>query len=332
MALSQVFYSAGSVRVLMKQYDVVVVGAGAAGMTAAVYACRKNLKTAVISVDIGGQTNLTNHIENYPGVDAMPGAELMQKFHAKARSFGAEFVSGKVVKVEKEGSGFKLTLSNNDVYSAKGIILAFGAVARELGIPGEAKFLGRGLSTCATCDAPLYRNKVVAVIGGGNSAVEGALELVHAGAKQVYLVHRRNEFRGDEISVAKIRSEKLIAITTPYVPVEIVGDKFVTGLKIKNAGTNEEKLLAVNGVFKEIGFAVDVSAVKGLVSINEKNEIVIDCNNKTSVPGIFAAGDATTVPYKQTVISAGEGAKAALECYKYVTGAKTIGIDWEKKK
>lgn len=316
----------------MKEYDVVIVGAGAAGMTAAIYTCRKNLKTVVISVDIGGQSNLTNHIENYPGVDALPGAELMQKFYSKAKSFGAEFVTGKVIKIEKEGNGFKLTLSNNDVYTAKGVILAFGAVPRELGIPGEAKFLGRGLSTCATCDAPLYRNKVVAVIGGGNSAVEGALELVHAGAKQVYLVHRRNEFRGDEVSVEKIKTEKLITITTPYVPVEIVGDKFVTGLKIKNAETNEEKLLTLNGVFKEIGYAVDVSSVKGLVNINEKNEVVIDSGNKTSVPGIFAAGDATSVPFKQTVISAGEGAKAALECYKFVTGAKTVGIDWEKKK
>jgi thioredoxin-disulfide reductase len=316
----------------MKEYDVVIVGAGAAGMTAAIYTCRKNLKTVVISVDIGGQSNLTNHIENYPGVDALPGAELMQKFYSKAKSFGAEFVTGKVIKIEKEGNGFKLTLSNNDVYTAKGVILAFGAVPRELGIPGEAKFLGRGLSTCATCDAPLYRNKVVAVIGGGNSAVEGALELVHAGAKQVYLVHRRNEFRGDEVSVEKIKTEKLITITTPYVPVEIVGDKFVTGLKIKNAEINEEKLLTLNGVFKEIGYAVDVSSVKGLVNINEKNEVVIDSGNKTSVPGIFAAGDATSVPFKQTVISAGEGAKAALECYKFVTGAKTVGIDWEKKK
>jgi thioredoxin-disulfide reductase len=316
----------------MKAYDVVIVGAGAAGMTAAIYTCRKNLKTVVISVDIGGQSNLTNHIENYPGVDAMAGAELMQRFHAKAKSFGAEFITGKVTKIEKEGTGFKLTLSNNDIYTAKGVILAFGAVPRELGIPGEAKFLGRGLSTCATCDAPLYRNKVVAVIGGGNSAVEGALELVHAGAKQVYLVHRRNEFRGDEVSVEKIKTEKLITITTPYIPVEIVGDKFVTGLKIKNPETNEEKLLTLNGVFKEIGYAVDVSAVKGLVDINDKNEIVVDCNCRTSVPGIFAAGDATTVPFKQTVISAGEGAKAALECYKHVTGAKTVGIDWEKKK
>ncbi len=316
----------------MKAYDVVIVGAGAAGMTAAIYTCRKNLKTVVISVDIGGQSNLTNHIENYPGVDAMAGAELMQRFHAKAKSFGAEFVAGKVIKVDKEGAGFKLTLSNNDVYTAKGVILAFGAVPRELGIPGEAKFLGRGLSTCATCDAPLYKNKITAVIGGGNSAVEGALELVHAGAKQVYLIHRRNEFRGDEVSVAKIKTEKLITITTPYIPVEIVGDKFVTGLKVKNAETNEEKLLTLNGVFKEIGYAVDVSAVKGLVDINDKNEVVVDCNCRTSVPGIFAAGDATTVPFKQTVISAGEGAKAALECYKHVTGAKTVGIDWEKKK
>jgi len=316
----------------MKQYDVVIVGAGAAGMTAAIYTCRKNLKTAVISVDIGGQMNLTTHIENYPGVEPMAGAELVQRFRKSALSFGAEFITGKVIKVEKEGNGFKLTLSNNDVYSARAVILAFGAVPRELGIPGEAKFLGRGLSTCATCDAPLYKNKVVAVIGGGNSAVEGALELVRAGARQVYLVHRRNEFRGDEVSVEKMKKEKLITITTPYVPVEIVGDRFVTGLKVRNVETGGEKLLSVNGVFKEIGYAVDVSAVKYLVKTNEKNEIVIDGNNNTSVPGIFAAGDVTTVPYKQAVISAGEGAKAALSCYKYLSGNNAVMIDWSKKK
>ncbi|MEM4254474.1 MAG: thioredoxin-disulfide reductase [Candidatus Woesearchaeota archaeon] len=316
----------------MKEYDVIIVGAGAAGLTAAIYTCRKRLKTAVISVDIGGQMNLTTHIENYPGVEPMAGAELVQRFKKNALSFGAEFIMGKVARIDKEGNAFKVLLSNNDVYQARAVILAFGAVPRELGIPGESKFLGRGLSTCATCDAPLYKNKVVAVIGGGNSAIEGALELVHAGAKQVYLVHRRNEFRGDEVSVEKVKKEKCITIITPYVPLEIVGDKFVTGLKIRNVETNEEKLLAVNGVFKEIGYAVDVTPVKHLVKINEKNEIVIDANNCTSVPGIFAAGDVTTVPYKQAVISAGEGAKAALSCYKYLVGDKAVMVDWEKKK
>ncbi len=316
----------------MKQYDIIVIGGGAGGLTAAIYTCRKNLTTAVISVDWGGQTNLTNHIENYPGVDPMPGPALMQKFKDNAKSFGAEFINGKVTRVDKETNGtFKVTLGNGEIYLCRALILSFGTVPRELGIPGEAKFLGRGLSTCTTCDAPLFKNKVVAVIGGGNAAVEGALELAKVGAKHIYLVHRRNEFRADEITMEKVKKEKTIEFVTPYDPVEIVGDKFVTAFKIKHAETKAEKPLTVHGVFKEIGFVVDVSAVKHLIKVNERNEIIVDERLNTSIPGIFACGDVTTVPYKQTVISAGEGAKAALECYRWLSGQKTVGIDWEIK-
>lgn len=315
----------------MKKYDVIIAGGGAGGLTAAIYTCRKNLKTLVISVDWGGQTNLTSHIENYPGVDPMPGPTLMQKFKDNAASFGAEFVTGKITKVDKKNSGFTVTLSNGDTYESRAVILAFGTVPRELGIPGEAKFLGRGLSTCTTCDAPLFKNKIVAVIGGGNSAVEGALELAKVGAKHIYLVHRRNEFRADEITMEKAKKEKSIELVTPYEPVEIIGDKFVTMLKLRHAETKQEKNLNVQGVFKEIGFVVDITPVKHLVKVNERNEIIIDANNNTSVPGIFAVGDVTTVPYKQTVISAGEGAKAALECYRWLSGQKHTAIDWEVK-
>lgn len=274
---------------------------------------------------------MTNHIENYPGVDPMPGPTLMQKFKDNAKSFGAEFVNGKAAKIDKKGNGFTVTLANGDVYECRAVIVSFGTVPRELGIPGEAKFLGRGLSTCTTCDAPLFKNKVVAVIGGGNAAVEGALELAKVGAKHVQLVHRRNEFRADEITIGKVMAEKNIELVTPYEPVEIVGDKFVTALKIKHAETKQEKTLDVQGVFKEIGFVVDVTPVKHLVKVNERNEIIIDANNNTSVPGIFAVGDVTTVPYKQTVISAGEGAKAALECYRWLSGQKHTAIDWDIK-
>lgn len=315
----------------MKKYDVIIIGGGAAGLTAAIYTCRKNLKTAVISVDWGGQTNLTSHIENYPGVEPMPGPLLMSKFKDGATRYGAEFINGKVTKVDKKNTGFTITLSSNETYECRAVILAFGTVPRELGIPGEGKFLGRGLSTCTTCDAPLFKNKIVAVIGGGNSAVEGALELAKVGAKQIYLVHRRNEFRADEITMEQVKKEKTIEFVTPYEPTEITGDKFVNGLKIRQAETKQEKTLSVQGVFKEIGFIVDVSSVKHLVKINERNEIVTDERLNTSVQGIFAAGDVTTVPYKQTVISAGEGAKAALECYCYLSGQKQVSIDWEVK-
>ena len=315
----------------MGNYDVVIVGGGAGGLTAAIYTCRKNLKTALISVDWGGQTNLTNHIENYPGVDPMTGPALMQKFKENAKTFGTEFITGKVIKIEKERDHFTLKLSDDTVHKARAVILGFGTVPRELGIPGEGKFLGRGLSTCTTCDAPLFKNKITAVIGGGNSAVEGALELAIVGAKKVYLVHRRNEFRADEITMDKAKKEKLIEFITPWEPLEIVGDKFVTGFKIRNAETKEEKVLEVQGVFKEIGFVVDVSSVKQLIKVNERNEILIDERNQSSVPGIFACGDVTTVPYKQTVISAGEGAKAALQAYAWLSGHKHTEIDWEIK-
>jgi len=315
----------------MKKYDVIIVGAGAAGLTAAIYTCRKNLKTAIVSVDVGGQTNLTNHIENYPGVDPLPGPTLMAKFLANAKSFGAELIMGKVAKVDRKGNEFTVTLAEGATYECRAVIMCSGTVPRELGIPGEAKFLGRGLSTCATCDAPLFKNKITAVIGGGNAAVEGALELAHVGAKQVYLVHRRADFRADEITMEKAKKEKLIEIITPYEPTEIVGDKFVSALKIRDADTKAEKTIELHGVFKEIGHVVDIASINHLVKVNARNEVIIDDKNQTSVPGLFAAGDLTTVPYKQTVISAGEGAKAALSCYQWLSGGKTTSIDWDIK-
>jgi thioredoxin-disulfide reductase len=314
----------------MAQYDVIVVGGGAAGLTAAMYACRKGLKTVVISVDWGGQANLTGHIENYPGVEAIPGPLLMSRFKDRAAGFGAELLQGKVVKIDKKGNGFAVELADGKKYESRAVIMCSGTVPRELGIPGEAEFLGKGLSTCTTCDAPLFKNKAVAVVGGGNSAAEGALELARIGAKKVYLVHRRNEFRADAITIGKLQKEKLMEITTPYEPVAILGDKFVKQLKIRHADTKEERLLDVQGVFKEIGFAVDISPIKHLLNLNERNEIIIDGKNQSSVQGIFAAGDITTVPYKQAVISAGEGAKAALSCFQWLSGGRQVGIDWGK--
>ncbi|MEM4282063.1 MAG: FAD-dependent oxidoreductase [Candidatus Woesearchaeota archaeon] len=314
----------------MVDYDVIVIGGGAAGLTAALYTSRKQLKTAIISIDIGGQTNLTSHIENYPGVDPQPGPKLMQKFFENARSFGAELIFGKVVRVDKEvGNTFLVKLDGGKSFSSRAVILAYGKVPRKLGIPGEEKFLGKGLSTCVTCDAPLFRGKDVAVIGGGNSAVEGAIELASI-AKKVYIVHRRDSYKADEISVQKMRKLGNVVEVLNSQPVEIKGDQFVSGLVVENVQSKERKELAVNGVFSEIGYVSDVSAVAHLVKLNEQNEVVIDERCRTSVPGVFAAGDITQVPYKQTVIAAGEGAKAALEAHRWLTGAKSIGVDWTR--
>lgn len=309
----------------MENYDVIIIGAGAAGLTAAIYTCRKKLKTAIITLDIGGQTMLTNHIENYPGFDLIPGPELMSKFEQQASKFGAEMIMGEVELIKKKKTGFTVELKNKETYDTKTIILAFGKTARRMNIPGEDKFFGRGVSTCATCDAPFYKEKTVAVIGGGNSALEAA-ELLTQFAKKVYLIHRRNEFRADEVTIEKIKKMKKIEILLNWLPKEVKGDKFVESFTIKNA--KDEKTLKVDGVFVEIGYELKTEWLKGLVNLTDSGEIKIDERCRTSQAGIFAAGDVTTVPFKQTVISAGEGAKAGLESYKYIKG-DTTAIDWK---
>ena len=308
-------------------YDVIILGAGAAGLTAAVYTCRKKLKTAILSIDVGGQTNLTSHIENYPGTGPMSGIELMQRFQNEAIGFGAELIMGKANKVDKIENGFRIGLANGEEYECKALILAYGKVPKSLGIEGEEKFMGRGVSTCVTCDAPLYKNREVAVIGGGNSAVEGALELATI-AKKVYLVHRRDAFRADEATVEKLKNSEQIELVLNSIPSKVIGDKNVDGIGVENIVTKEKREIKVDGVFIEIGYVVDTSFVQHLVKVNEKKEIIVDERGNTSCPGIFACGYITPVPFKQTVIAAGEGAKAALECYRWLTGGKGAVLDW----
>lgn len=308
-------------------YDVIIVGAGAAGLTAAIYTCRKKLKTAVISIDIGGQTNLTSHIENYPGTGPMSGIELMQRFQSEAVGFGADIIMGKANKSEKTEKGFRIGLANGESYECKALILAYGKVPKSLGIEGEEKFMGRGVSTCVTCDAPLFKNRDVAIIGGGNSAVEGALELATM-SKKVYLVHRRDAFRADEITVEKLKKNPKVELVLNSIPTKVIGDKNVEGIEVEDITTKGKSKLKVDGVFIEIGYVVDTTFVHHLVKVNEKKEIIVDERGNTSHPGIFACGDITPVLYKQTVIAAGEGAKAALECYRWLTGGKGAVLDW----
>ncbi|MFH1590190.1 MAG: thioredoxin-disulfide reductase [archaeon] len=310
-------------------YDVIIIGGGAAGMTAGLYTGRKNLKTLIISMDVGGQTSIPSNIENYPGFEGINGYELMTKFQMQAMKWGAEMITGKVKIAEKNKDGtFKLTLSSGETYESRALILAFGKTPRSMDIPGEEKFMGRGVSTCTTCDAPLYKDRTVAVIGGGNSALGGAWELSSI-AKKTYLIHRRDEFRGDEVEEERVKKTDNVEIILNHVPVEVKGDKFVEGLVIEDVNTKKQKTLKVDGVFVEIGFKVDSEFVGKLVKRNELNEVIINNRNETSQPGIFAAGDVSDVQFKQTVISAGDGAKAALQCYHYLTNAKgRVSIDW----
>lgn len=308
-------------------YDVLIIGAGAAGLTAAIYTCRKKLKTLILSADIGGQTNLTYNIENYPGVKKITGWDLMKIFEEQAINFGAELIEGKVINIEKNNNSFKIRSSDNRSFETKTLILAHGKTPKSLNIPGEEKFIGKGISNYAVYDAPKFKEKIVAVIGGGNSALESAIFLSKV-AKKVYLIHRRNEFKADQISVDKVKSIENIEIILDSTPKEVLGQEKLRSVVIENIGTKETKKIDVDGIFLGIGYQIEPDLIKNLVNLNKMNEIIIDENCNTSCPGIFAAGDLTTVPYKQTVVSAGEGAKAGISVYSYISGKKMV-IDWD---
>lgn len=302
----------------MRSYDVVIVGGGAAGLTSAIYSCRKKLKTLVIKGNHpGGETSLTNDIQNYPGFEKGTGLDLMNIFEKQAKKFGAEFLEDSVKKISKKNNSFTLKLEENKDLESKTVIICFGRKRRKLNIPGEDKFLGRGLSTCVICDAPLFANKTVAVIGGGNSAVEGVLELANI-AKKIYVIHRREDFRADEISVNEMKKKKNVELVLNTAPIEIIGDKFVKSLKIQDLNTKKEKTILLEGVFTQIGYDTDTTIIQGLVHTNELGEVIVDINCHTKTPGLFASGDLTLISHKQTVISAGMGAVAALEAHKYI--------------
>ncbi|MEM7818336.1 MAG: thioredoxin-disulfide reductase [Candidatus Aenigmatarchaeota archaeon] len=312
-------------------WDVIIIGAGAAGLTASIYTCRRSLKTLVISLDIGGLTNLAENIENYPGYfPENSGANLMQKIYQQALKNGANFEFGEVERVEKENDFFKVILKNGNEFFSKSIIVASGSKPRKLNVPGEDKLIGKGVSYCVTCDAPLFKDKVVAVVGGGNSALEGALVL-SSYASKIYLIHRREEFRAEEIIVDKVKKNSKIELVLNCVVTEIIGEKNVEKISVKNLKTNEERKLDVKGVFIEIGHEPSVDFIKHLVKTNERNEIIVDLDMKTSCEGIFAAGDITNIKYKQAIIAAGTGAIAALSAYDYLMrkiGKTGIRADW----
>ncbi|MEK6834893.1 MAG: FAD-dependent oxidoreductase [Nanoarchaeota archaeon] len=308
-------------------YDVIIVGAGAAGLSAAIYTARRKLKTLVLSIDKGGQTILTSNIQNYPGFLQDHGASLMRTFEKQAVELGVEIILGRVNKVENINNNFKITLSNNEIYESKSVILAYGKVPAQLNVLGEDKFFGRGIHIYAIYDALLFKDKNVAVIGGGNSALDASL-ILSKYAKKVYLIHRRNEFRGEQVLQDKVKALNNVEIILENVPAEFKGKEKLNSLVIKNINDNKLREINVEGCFVEIGYINKVDFVKDLVDVNEKNEIVVDiyCNTKTK--GLFAAGDVTIIPYKQTITSAGEGCKAALTCYNYLMGKTGPVIDW----
>lgn len=313
-------------------YDVTIVGGGPAGLTAAIYASRKKMRTLLITVNFGGQATLTSHIENYPGFSSISGIELARLMEEQMKNFSAETVFGKAVSVSKEGDTFTVQLASGEKYFSRSLILAFGKVPRSLGIPGEDRFAGRGISSCAICDGPMFKDKTVVVIGGGNSALEAA-EIAARFASKVYLMHRRDVFTGDESTLERVRGNQKIEMMINSFPVEVLGDKFMAGVIVQDSVTNEKKEIKADGMFVEIGYETKTDWIKELVKTNDGGEIIINEKCEASHPGIFAAGDVTNGPYKQLVIAAGQGAISALSAYSYVqkvSGLSQAKADWGK--
>jgi len=299
-------------------YDLIIIGAGPAGITASVYAARKQMNFLVISKDVGGQTAWSGDIENYTGYQFITGPDLTAKFQEHMRKYGVGLKEGEGVTGIKKKGNLILVKTDKDTYETKTAIVASGKRSRELGVPGEKEFKNRGLTYCATCDGPLFGGKDVAVIGGGNSGLDACLQLIRI-ANKVYLINVTAELTGDPIMQEKVKTSDKVTVMNNTQVTAVLGDKLVSGIKVKTAG--REETISVQGVFVEIGLIPNVEFA-GDLDKNEFGEIKVDSYNRTNSPGIFAAGDVTDVPEKQIIIAAGEGSKATLSAFRYLMQSK----------
>jgi alkyl hydroperoxide reductase subunit F len=298
-------------------YELMIVGGGPAGMTAAVYAARKLLNTLLITSDIGGQVNWTNGVENYMGYQFIEGGELVTKFEQQVDQFPIDRKIGeKVALVSRIDGGFEVVSEAGNKYQGKAVVLASGKRPRRLSVDGEMRLTGHGVTYCSICDGPIFAGQDVAVIGGGNSAIEAALDMVKI-AQHVFLVSV-TPLTGDPIMIEKLSGSGNLTIYTEQQTEGILGEDMVEGIVIKDLNTGKSQQLAVTGVFIEIGLVPNSDMVKDLVKLNQVGEVSVSCSCETDVAGLFAAGDVTTVPEKQIVIAAGEGAKAALQAHRYL--------------
>ena len=312
----------------MAYYDLIIIGGGPAGITAGIYAARQKLNTLLITKDFGGQMAMKAvAIENYPGFEEISGLDLIQRFEKHLRKFTShqKFGGGQVdikrdevTKVRKIKDNFLVFTKNKSKFEAKTIIIASGADPRPLEVPGEKEFIGRGVSYCVTCDGPLFANKTVAVIGGGNSGFEAALFLSKL-AKKIYILEYSSKIKADIEIQEKIKKIGKIEVKTDVAVKKIQGDQFVNSLICEDKKNKKIITLPLEGVFVEIGSQPATSFVKALVDFNEKDEIIVDPKtSQTKTPGLFAAGDVDDVSYKQIVIACGEGAKAAISAFDYL--------------
>ncbi len=304
-------------------FDIVVIGSGPAGFTAAIYAVRGGASTVLFGgVAPGGQLLQTMEIENYPGfTDPVVGADLMQRMMKQASRLGAKVLQESVASLDLSQRPFRLKSSGGKEYLARALILATGAQARWLGLPSEQKYTGKGVSGCATCDGFFFRGKDVAVIGGGDSAAEDALFLTKF-ANKVYLVHRRDKLRANFRLQEKLRANPKVELVYDHVPQEFTGEAKLTGIDLKNVKTGEIRKLAVTGAFIAIGHTPATELVKRALKLDDEGYVITSERTATSVPGVYAAGDVADTHYKQAVVAAGTGCKAALEALAFIEGCE----------
>lgn len=301
-------------------FDLIIIGGGPAGVSAGIYAARKKMKTLLVTDSFGGQSVVSSDIRNWTGTISMAGLNFATALeaHLRAQEDIEIKTPGTVAAVKAFSGGFEVLTDKGNTYQSKTLIVASGGRRRRLNIPGEDKFAGKGVAYCATCDAPLFRSMIVAVVGGGNAGLEAVVDLLPYAAK-TYLLEHGPALTGDPLTQLEVKRSPLVTIITDAKAVAITGDEQVAGLKYLDGITKKEKLLEVNGVFVEIGSLPNSEMVKGLVETNKHGEILIDHKTcATSKPGIWAAGDVTDIPFKQNNISAGDGVKAALAAYAYL--------------
>ena len=298
-------------------YDVLIVGGGPAALTAAVYCMRKGVKTGLITLDVGGQVAETSTVENYMGYSHIEGTTLVQRFKEQVEQFEIGFLQGYKATKVIDGNIKKVECEDGNVYQAKSLIITTGKRWRRLNVPGEAEFTGKGVAYCAICDAPLFKDKDVIVVGGGNSAIEAAIDLAKL-ATSVTVIQLLPSLTADKVLIDELSQFTNVSILYEHEIKAIHGTGAVEAVTVHDIKNKKENRLSVQGIFIEIGLVPNSDFVKNVVSLNEYGEIIIDCSCRTSRPGIFAAGDVTSVPYKQIIIAAGEGAKAALSACDYV--------------